>query len=87
MIKIFSNYSLMPATLIRRQFENIKCKKRWTPSITINYKEMKLPVQCKMIVPWDDHKIVAALLKYMPIPTEEFFYGKCYPMFKSLHTT
>lgn len=28
MIKIFSNYSLMPATLIRRQFENIKCKKK-----------------------------------------------------------
>lgn len=25
-------------------------------------------------------------MRLMPIPTEEFFYGKCYPMFKSLYT-
>ena len=46
----------------------------------------KLPVLCKLIVGWNDHQIVPALLKYKPIPTEEFFYGKCYPMFKSLHS-
>lgn len=46
----------------------------------------KLPVLCKLIVGWNDHQIVPALLKYRPIPTEEFFYGKCYPMFKSLHS-
>lgn len=46
----------------------------------------KLPVLCKLIAGWNDHQIVPALLKHKPIPTEEFFYGKCYPMFKSLHT-
>lgn len=47
---------------------------------------MKLPVLCRMILMWDDHKIMSSLLRYMPIPTEEFFFGKCYPMFKSLHS-
>lgn len=46
----------------------------------------RLPVHCKTIVMWDDHRILEALLKFIPIPTEEFFYGKCYPMFKSLYT-
>lgn len=46
----------------------------------------KLPILCKIISGWDDHKIVSALLLYQPIPTEEFFYGKCYPIFKCLHS-
>lgn len=25
-------------------------------------------------------------MRLMPIPTEEFFYGRCYPLFKSLYT-
>ncbi len=47
---------------------------------------MNLPIKVIMILKWDDHQIVSALLSLIERPTWEFFYGKCYPVFKSLYS-
>lgn len=46
----------------------------------------RIPTPIIMILKWDDCQIVPALLQFIPRPTEEFFYGKCYPVFKSLYS-
>lgn len=46
---------------------------------------MKLPIPYPYIAKWPDQKIVPSLLHFEQLPTAEFFYGKSYPMFKSLY--
>lgn len=46
---------------------------------------MKLPIPYTHILLWPDRKIVPSLLRMEQLPTAEFFYGKTYPVFKSLH--
>lgn len=45
---------------------------------------MKLPIPFPLIANWPDKKIVPSLLQFEQLPTAEFFYGKSYPVFKSL---
>lgn len=47
---------------------------------------IRLPIPSPRIKDVDDHKIVAWLLKRVEWATQQFFYGRCYPIFKSLHS-
>ena len=44
-----------------------------------------LPIPFNHIALWPDTKIVPSLLRYEELPTAEYFYGKTYPIFKSLY--
>ncbi|MBR1849746.1 MAG: sigma-70 family RNA polymerase sigma factor [Bacteroidales bacterium] len=44
------------------------------------------PIPYPTIARWPDPKIATSLLNYEELPTAEFFYGKSYPVFKSLHS-
>lgn len=46
----------------------------------------KIPIPYPNIKNKDDHQIVSWLLARLGWATNEFLYGKCYPLFKSLHT-
>ncbi len=46
---------------------------------------MKLPIPYPYIASWADTRIVPSLLRYEQLPTAEFFYGKAYPILKSLY--
>lgn len=46
---------------------------------------MKLPIPYTHIVLWPDKRLVPSLLRMEELPTAEFFYGKSYPVFKSLY--
>lgn len=47
---------------------------------------ISLPVSFSRIKDKSDHEVVAMLLKRIDWATKEFLYGKCYPVFKSLHS-
>lgn len=46
---------------------------------------MKIPIPYPYIALWPDNKVVKSLLNFEQLPTAEFFYGKTYPVFKSLY--
>lgn len=46
---------------------------------------MRLPKPFPRIKDLDDHKVVSLLLGHIEWATDEFFYGKSYPIFKFLH--
>lgn len=46
---------------------------------------MRLPIPFPYIAHWPDRRIVSSLLHLEQLPTAEFFYGKSYPVFKSLY--
>lgn len=46
---------------------------------------MRLPIPYPRIIDKDDRQIVALLLKRIGWATNEFLYGRSYPIFKSLH--
>lgn len=46
---------------------------------------MRPPIPFPYIALWPDKKIVSSLLHFEQLPTAEFFYGKSYPVFKSLY--
>jgi len=66
--------------------QNILLTKLFCISKYYTNRMRRLPVPCRMILHWSDQMIVSALLRHIETPTDEFLYGKCYPMFKSLYT-
>lgn len=46
----------------------------------------RIPIPYPGIKDKDDHQVVGWLLKRISWATNEFLYGKCYPIFKSLYT-
>lgn len=52
--------------------------------LTINFM-FRLPIPFPHVAKMSDPEVVAALLKHLATETAEFFYGKSYPVFKSLH--
>ena len=46
--------------------------------------KFRLPIPYDHIASWPDTMIVPSLLRFEELPTAEYFYGKTYPMFKSL---
>lgn len=47
--------------------------------------QILLPIPYPRIKDKDDHQVVEWLLKRVDWATSEFLYGRCYPIFKSLH--